>query len=503
MLGLITKLLAVETAGDKIRAAVVRKMGKTFEILDFVVLPRTETTDDLPMVEEIKTLGERLQFTTGKVVFVTPMARTFDLIMDRAKVKGLKNAQLKAAVKWEVEPFTGISGNNALIGVEVDRMTVLSPEDPGYGDDDAPVTVSVSAMERNIHRAVKARFKVAGFNLLRVYPPDVTFYAPLFMDNLDIPRAILEVGQDYSNFAILKGRVPEQISTLSLSLESITAHLSGEIESPELEESLRFTVRQVPPPEALIVSGEGAAVDSVMNYIDSFCSNGAVPLSLSRSAGITDLKDDPENAAFANVVGAAVRELAGRAERVMGIDDSEDLLERLKKSAYLVPLVTSMAMAVLLFGHYEYMKYKEKDYKAQIAELGEDLKERKARIAEYEQLIQKDNTLKKGIEFAGKRLDYITTEADKDIVRIVRCLKGIGAAVSASVVLDGIVQDDKDGTYTVTGTSSDMIGVSRFFFDLQNMRWCESAALSKMEKKGGEDDLVQFEVKVKPKKDNL
>ncbi|MFP4447019.1 MAG: hypothetical protein ACLFPD_12320, partial [Desulfosudaceae bacterium] len=438
MFGLYRKMLAIESAGEKIRAALVRKMGKKFDIIDLASLTSPDPNDDLPSVEAVKALAERLQHAGGPVVFVTPVARTFDLVMDRAKVAGLKPYQLKAAVKWEVEPYTGITGNNALIGVEPARKPVLAPGEVEPDDEDEPVTVSVSAMERNIYRALKARFKAAGFRLVRVYPPDLTFYMPLLMQETGTPRAILEVGENYSNFAILRGRVPEQISTLSLSLESINAHLEGEPASSELEDSLRFTARQVPVPEPLILSGAGAELPEVVEYISGFCHSGAKPLVLSRSAGITDVRDDPAYASYAGAVGAAVRDMLGRRERALGINDKEEVVQRLKKSAYLAPLVTSVFMAMLLLGHYGYMKHREKVYKTRIDEFGAELKERKAKIAEYDKLIQEDNELREKIEFAEKRLAYITGQSNTDLSRLIECLQGIADAVSESIVLSKV-----------------------------------------------------------------
>ena len=446
-------------------------------------------------MEAVKALAERLQHTGGPVVFVTPMARTFDLIMDRAKVIDLKPHQLKEAVKWEVEPYTGITGHNALIGVEPARKPAPAPGEVDLEDEDTPVTVSVSVMERNIYRALKARFKAAGFVLHRVYPPDVTFYMSLFMQPSDAPRAILEVGEDYSNFAILRGRAPEQINTLSLSLESILAHLNGEGISPELEESLRFMARQVPAPEPLIVAGVGAAAATVMDYIAGFCPNGVRPLALSRSAGITDAKDDPANAAYTSTVGAAVRELLGRREQALGINDTVELLQRLKKSAYIAPLATAMAMALLLFGHYGYMQYQEGVYKVRIRELSGELKERKAEIAEYDSLIREDEQLQEKIAFAEKKLAFVSGRADKELDHIIDCLGGIAAAVSDRIVLSGITQNGAD-TYTVIGTAFDPGGISRFSNNLQDMVWCESAVLRKLEKAGQPSRRLLFELTV-------
>jgi hypothetical protein len=260
------RILAVEMAGDDIRAAVVRRQGRGFEIIDYASLKRPETGEDLPDVASLKALAERLGVGGGAAVLVSPLARAFELLMDRAKIKGMKPYQLREAVKWEVEPYTGISGVTALIAVERKQEPKAKPGDIVYEDDDQ-TTVNVAAIERNVYRAVRERFKVAGFRLTRIYPPEACFYFVLHMDGRDTPRAVLEVGQDYSNFAVLSGGIPQQINTLSLSQESIAAHVSGEIPSQDLIDTLRFTVRQVPEPEPLVLSGPGATDQSIADFI--------------------------------------------------------------------------------------------------------------------------------------------------------------------------------------------------------------------------------------------
>lgn len=114
--------------------------------------------------------------------------------MDRAKIKGMKPYQLREAVKWEVEPYTGISGVTALIAVERKPEPKAKPGDIVY-DDDEQTTVNVAAIERNVYRAVRERFKVAGFRLTRIYPPEACFYYVLHMDGRDTPRAVLRWGR--------------------------------------------------------------------------------------------------------------------------------------------------------------------------------------------------------------------------------------------------------------------------------------------------------------------
>ncbi len=489
-------LLAIEVAGDDIRAALVRGSGKNIEIIDFAAMKKADPEDDLPSVEAVKAIAERLRCTGGPAVFVTPMARTFELRMDLSKYSVLKSAQLREAVRWEVEPYTGITGGNALVGVQPAAGPEARPGEIVYEDDEDQAVINVSAIERNVYRAVKERFRVAGFSLRRIYPPDVTFYVPLLMDQVEAPRAILEVGRDYSNFAVVRGREPELISTLTMRLVSIGAHLCGELVSRELEDSLRFMARQVPAPEPLIISGPGAAVPSLVEYISGFCANGARPLVLSRIAGITDARTAPEHAVYGAVAGAAVRERLGRGERALGIDDEVSLSQRLRKSAYLFPVAVTALTIIALFGHYGFMRYKETSYRKRIATMNGEIKERKAKIAEYEKLIKEEQTVGKKIDEAKRRLAYVSGQADGELRKIVAAIRGVGAAVSDRVVLSSIA-GTPDGGYLVTGGAAGQGAVGRFTTALQRQGWCRSAVLQKAERGESDDGFLTFEILVK------
>ncbi|MBN1140447.1 MAG: hypothetical protein JXB25_01425 [Deltaproteobacteria bacterium] len=487
------KIVAFEVAGNEIRAAIVKKSGRRFQVADFAALKRPNPEEDLPPVETIRALAERLHVASGPVVFVTPLARAFELLMDRKKISRLKHYQLVEAVKWEVEPYTGISGQNALIGVETARRPEVKPGEiaPEESDD---INVTVSAIERNVYRALKARFKVAGFSLGRVFPPDVCFYMPLYLEPSDAPRAVLEVGEDYSNFAILKGNVPEQINTLSISLETLATQLSGEGMVEGLEETLRFTVRQAPGPEPLIVSGSGAANGAVLDYIASFSTHGVRPLSLSRAAGLTESGADPANALFGTVVGAGLRELRSPRDRLVGISDREALIPRLKKSAYLMPLAVTALFVVLLGGHYLFMKHQDVAYKQRIEELSRDLKARKGKVEQYDGLLKELKKLEDEAALLSRKIAFFEKEADAEIIRVIDSLRGIGAAAPRQVVLVSLVQNGSPDEYTVVGRAYGQRWIGVYATDLQALPWCRSATLVKVE---GDKEALRFEFLIK------
>ncbi len=473
------KLLAVEVAGEDIRAAVVAKKGKSFEILDFAMSERPDPDDDLPAVEAVKALATRMNYTAGEAVYVTPLARAFEISMNRKKISKMKHYQLIESVKWEVEPYTGVTGMQALIGVVKEDRAVepgMMPE-----PDEEDITVNVSVLEKNIYRAIKERFKAAGFRLVRIYPPDVCFYMPVFMEAFEAPRGILDIGKDYSNFAILKGEKPSLINTLPISMEAIVGHLTGENPSEELENNIKYTARQTPEPLPLIISGAGAGDRGIVDYISSLCANGAEPLAINKTAGLKGSIDDRLNAVYGTVVGAGIRELKSKKERRIGISDAEPLVPRLKKSAYLMPLVATVLLFVLLFGHFQYMKLKEKSFKLKITKLSADLKKKKERRSTYDLAVKEAEDLKKEIDFTNKKIAFATGKADEGIAHVINLYMGLAGLISENIVLENIIQENIL-EYKLSGKSFDLSSVGGFATGIQKKKWCESVVIKTLEK---------------------
>ncbi len=489
------KLLSIEVASRHIRAALLEKNGNLYKILDLLQMDRPDPEDDLPSIDAIKTLASRLKYDFGPVVFVTPLARAVEIPMDRGKISGMKHYQIMEAAKWEVEPFTGITGANALVGVEKVEQPSFNPGMViEFEDDEDTFLVNVSVIEKNVYRAVRERFKEAGLSLKRIYAPDVCFYMPLFMQESKIPRAILEIGTDYSNFAILKGNRPSLINTLTISTESIEAHLSGENPSEELEEVLKHTAKQVPEPEPLVISGQGAENNKIVNYISSFCANGAKPIIIVKTSGVKSSGDEGSNAVYATVAGAGIRELKSAKKRLAGINDTEPLVPRLKKSAYIMPLAATIFLFIILFSHFQYMKFSEKSMKTKIKTITAELKRRNARILKYDTAVKKVEDIKKKIEHAKKKIVFVKKNADEDIRYVINLFFGTSGSVPESVVLKTLAQNNLY-EYRLSGISLDLSSIGNFATKIQEKEWCKSVIIESVKKEDPVNLKFKFLIK--------
>lgn len=483
------KMLALEMAGEQLLGAVVSGRGGRFTVNDFVALERNNPGDDLPDPANVREIMERLDYQTGPVVLVTPLARTVQISINRAKVEKLKNYQLIESVRWEVEPYTGISGAQAMVGVEksavADQDMLLAMEE------DDEVEVNVSAIEQNVFRALKQLLKKAGLKLIRIYPPDVCFYMTLFISGrVESEQAVLDIGSDYSSYAIVKGRRPQQINTYPLGRETIRDLIKGE-DQPDILDSLRFILRQSPGPLPLVLTGSGAIDPEVIRYIDEMSEYGAAPLVIERASTLTEPAHQGLNAVYATVTGAAARELLGGDSRLIGVTDAVALVPRLKKSAYILPLAVTVLLALSLFAHYGFMKIQKKRHKIQTKELAAKLKVKQARHNAFDQAEKNLISLQQEISLTKRKIAFVQGGADDNLSRLDQVLASL-AELPDEMTLESIKQEGKN--YLLTGSTGTVEVVGDYSVRLQDHNWCRAVALKSIESSG--DGLLHFKIEI-------
>ena len=497
-------ILAVEVSEELIRGVVLKGRGTKITVLDYAGMRRSKPDEDLPAIDSLKELKATLKYTGKNAVYITAMARSTELFMDRKKVSGMSQYQLSEAAKWEIESYTGITGGNALVGVEKETRPKAAPGEIVYEDETDEIMVNISAIEKNVYVAVRERFKAAGLKLIRVYPPEVSFYMPLFLESPDSPRAILEIGTDYSNFAVFKGRHPDQISTLNFTCDAVKSHLASGIGVSDLENSLKFTLTQAPDHEPVVLTGPGAAMPEIADYLDRLSPSGARPLMLSKAVQITHKETDPADAVFGTAVGAGIRELGGKHMRRVGIDDSEPLVVQLKRNVYVMPLVATTVLAMGLLGHNQFMKFQERQFKADIKKYSAEVEKSKNTIQKYDDLVKKSAQLKKDIRTVKERINYVNRLADKKLAILVTCFNGIARAVPDGLVLDTVDQPpDLPDTLTITGRTWDLIRVGKFAIAMQENDWCKAAVLKSLEALGDSRLSFVMQVQINPESETI
>jgi Tfp pilus assembly protein PilN len=475
-------MLAVEICGHQIIGAVAEGRGRKLTVQNFVIIERSNPTDDLPDPANLKELSERLDYSSGPMALVTPMARSVQVTMNRGKVKKLRQYQLCDALRWEVEPYTGISGTQALIGAErvnpaeQEELVLLTEADP-------EMDVNVSVIEQNVYRAMRQICKRAKLRLIRLYPPEVCFFIPLFLDQPDVAQAVFDIGQDYANFTVIKGRQPKQINTYPLGREVLLEIIEGGEESDPLL-SLDFLLKQVPGPVPLALTGVGATQREIVNFLNQRCEYGAQPMELHRADKLGRASHDGQNALYCVAVGAALREISSATWQLIGITDAIPLPVRIRQSGHLVPIGAAILMAGGLLAHYGYMKNCKERYKKQIVELESKTAVRKTKFDQYDKLETQLKNLERKTTEHKKKIAFLKQGADDNLIHLEQVLVAFFSLPEA-MRLESVSQQ-KDGGYLVQGITEDSSLVGRFAVQLQKHAWCRSVRIKAMEQKGEE-----------------
>lgn len=484
------RMLAVEISGHQIIGAVAEGKGRLLVVQNFVTIERSNPSDDLPDPANLRELMDRLGYPAGPMVLVTPMARSVQITMNRTKVKRLRQYQLCDALRWEVEPYTGISGTQALIGAErinpadQEEMLLLS-------EDEAEMEVNVSVIEQNVYRAMRQVCKRAKLRLVRLYPPEACFFMPLFIHQPETSQAVFDIGQDYANFTIIKGRQPKQINTYPLGRDVLMELIEGD-EAGEALQSLDFLLRQVPGPLPLLLTGPGATQEAIVDFLDQRCESGAKPLELHRADKLGRPGHDSQNAVYCVAAGAALREISGPAWQLIGITDVVPLPVRIRQSGHLVPIGVAALMAVALLGHYGYMKNAKERYKKQTTELERKIKERKQKFENHEKMEAEVKELEQKMADHKKKLAFLQLGADDNLIHLGQVLNAL-FNLPPEMRLESLAQQ-RSGHYLISGMAQDSALVGRFAVQLQQQPWCRAVSIKTLEQKG--DEELQFQIEL-------
>jgi Tfp pilus assembly protein PilN len=479
--------LALEFVGEELRAAMVRTTGKRKEILDFLALTVDATGDELPSIPILQEIRQRLNCKAGtEAVFVSPLARSVNLTMNYERIKKMRRHVLADAAKWEAEIYSGVPGAQALSGVEVEEVEV----EPGQVQQEIEeIMVTVAVMERNIYQAVKERFRLAGLKLVRAYAPESCFHVPLLEMHEESDRGVLEVGTMTSGFALLRGGETLSINTMSITSEMIREHLEGRT-VPDLEETLRYNLKQAPAPHPVALTGAGAVDAEVIRFLRGLSPNGVEPLVLRRAAGLTAAGEE-ESPAMATVVGAGFRELGGKAMQQIGVSDAVPTAVRIRQSVYMMPVAAGTFLFVILLAHNLLMRFQEGQLVAQRAEIESQLSERRQEQAEITRLTSQLSDVSKQISTVKQQLDYLKGDWDRALRLKIGVYEGLSRLLPESVALSNIRQDpNRPEHFTIAGMATSAAVVLEFALRLQSEGVGRKVEVQRLDRQQGRDKGV-------------
>lgn len=485
--------LGLEFIEGELRAALVRSRGRKQEIVDFVAIKVPDGGDDLPGIAQLREIAGRLNCKPGtKAVFATLMVRVVSLPMNRDRVKKMKRHLLTEAVKWEAESYTGVQAGQALAGVEVEKVR----QEPGQVMEDMEeVFVQVSILEQNIFRALKERFRLAGLKLIRVYPSEVCFHVPLLSMHPESDRGVLDMGIESSGFALLKGGQTMSINTMNISTAMIREHLAGR-KTADLEDTLRFNLKQAPAPLPVAVTGSGALDCRVLEFIKGLSPIRVEPLKLVRASGLT-ASGSEEGPIFASAAGAAIRELSGGRMAFIGITDAVPLSVKIKQSFYLVPIAAASFLFVLLLGHNLLMRYQEKSFDEQRVDIQAQIDERQDEIEQAKELRDRINEVDKKISGLQKQKEFLRQDHDQELSNITYFFENLARVLPPGVSLTSTTQE-QGNSFLVAGKTFSRSGILEFIKILKEEKVVSSAELITVEEHPGpgRSTIFKFEVRL-------
>lgn len=467
------EILAIEVGMEQVFAALVRRQGQKYQVIEFVSMDRRNPGEDLPDAEDIRQITLRLNYQGRALVLITPLARMVQLGISAARAKKLRPYQLAESLRWEVEPYTGISGMNALVGVE--KGVVETDEVLLALEGEQDVDVNVAVIERNVYLALRQICKRADLNLTRVYSAEGCFYVPVTNDG-DV-CAVFDIGQDLSNFVLLRGGTPKQISAYPIGRESMREIVNGEA-AEDIEASLRYILDQVPPHTPLIITGCGTLDAEIVAWLDRECQSGAQALEIRPEHKLSEAVHDGLNAIYATVVGAAMRELTGGGRRRLGLSNDIPLTIRLRDSAYVMPLIVAAFLALALFGHYEWMVLKTSRYDKRISDLNVKLQVNQQQKSQYEKYEKRSTELRREILLTEKRISFVEGGSDDHVARLIQVLHGL-TLLPKYMILEKVSQDG--GDFMLSGIAERPEVVSQFAVAIQDQSWCKTITIEGLE----------------------
>lgn len=474
--------LGVEFSEDEVRGALVKAVGKSREISEFVALKAADTRDDLPAIPQLQEIRRRLQCKVGTpAVFVTPMARVVVLSMNRERVRKMGAHALKEAARWEAEAYTGIPGHLSLSGVEVEKK---EPEPGQIVEVVDEVLVHVAVLEQNVYRAAKERFRLAGLKLARVYPAEVCFHLPLLILHEESDRGVLEIGAASSGFALLRGGETLTINAMNITTETILEHLDGK-RVPDLEDTLRFNFSQAPAPHPVAVTGSGAMDSRIMSFLQELSPTGVEPLLLRRTSGLT-AAGETESPLFATAVGAAIRELGGRELRAIGISDALPASLRARQSIYLVPVAAASLLFVMLLSHNLLMRHQENQMREERQAIEAQLSDRREEQAAVDRVRSQLQETEREIDRLRRQVSYLRQDWEKSLQTTIAVYEGLAGAAPPSVALSSIRQNARSPErFAVDGTAGSASEALEFALKLQQNGLMQSVVVERLERQQG------------------
>lgn len=468
-------MLALELGDSVIRAAVVRGGPGRYVVTTCFEIPRLggQYGSDAPLVsEEVAAVMKRLGGKADKFVLVGQDVRTAHLDMESSKLKAMKPLQIKEALRWEAEAYTGISGSEAMVGYEL-----IGDWRSGKRAD-----VQVSVCTADFYRQIKDIFSAVGLKLRRVYCEEACFPSAALSQSSRNELIVAHVGELTTKVVHIRSGQPVAFSSTAVGAEAVKSYLKDESTSGDLEDRLREPFVSIKTDDAeLIVCGPGGCDESVVAFTGLSAGMKASPLRMQGEA-MANRSDAP---LYATAVGAAIRELGYvKNGRLAGITDAVPLGKQLRNRIHVFPIVIVALLLAVFMGLHLMNHHQRTENEKSLAQAKTQLKKLKDKHAYYNALKRQLSTLRKTERRIQARQRFLDSGACGRIDLMEKFLDSLTKLVPQDMRLCEICKEGEN-RYVLHGEALSAGALNSLATALQNESWCLSASSKNVSRKTG------------------
>lgn len=451
-------VLALELDGKVVRAAVVKRTLRDFEVTHTFQLNRTEGSDTFLAPEELELIIARLAECPRWVVVVTPRVEMMEITMEAQRTRKMKTYQLREAVRWEAEPYTTYPAAESLVGCEI-----------GFEAADELAGIWVTMFPEDEYTLAKRTLEGKQLKLQRAFPPDVCFSTAAARWDPDPRKIAVDLGLEAMRFAYIEEQSSIAYRMLPYGLEVLQEHISGRPNRRLVEAVQEVFATWGGRNQKVVLTGAGALDEGLYTFFRKEIGVQVTPLLIPLESG--------ENAApFASAVGAGLRQLyllGGWKD--IGVSDRVELSRLLRERAYLYPLVAAGMVVVIFLGHYWWLNHQIQLTEEKVALLQEE----QVRVKELKEEASSLEGEKKTLEI---KQSFLEQEAAARLRELEVFFAGIKRAAPFDLEFKEIKPLGGD-LWSITGETGRSSAVQEFALRIQDYDWCEHTRIVSIERK--------------------
>ena len=467
---MLSSVLAIEIDGMTLRAAVIQKGWRGYTISDAHVLKREETADsepgELPTTGELQQLLLRVGKIPRRVVLVSQQGTLVDISAPSMRVRKLRADQIKEMLSWEVEPYTGLTAPEVLVGYEIRSKST--------GEQ---LEIEVTALAKSAYQELKELLLRQNIKLRRVYLPEHCFPLAIlfeaFEGDEEQVQIVVDIGGQNTRVALINNGQVAAHRLVPLGYQAIRMHLDGLIDEtlePALLEALDWGTAVIKSATKVIICGSGSNDPGLLDFFKEHLKIPAEVLKI-LAAGDND-KEEFWPAEFAAVIGAGLRELGfAKMKPGVGIDDHIPLMKLIRERVHFFPIIVVTAILILFLGHYAYLSAQLEQVKTQTDLQAAELSEIKSATAQVQELTEKISSLAEKKELIEKKISFLEIGLTGQGQQLQLFLATLVMQKPAEITLQTVIPGDTS-CYLVKGKSKTVSGVNILALRMQNQPWC-------------------------------